>query len=131
MLTLLGFYQGTGSKLKRISRWRWLIGGGMTYWVPVSDRNSATISNIAKWEEAFRIFSRIYTEGNPSRAIELIQYNHIIHEAALEYPWESVYAYDREFHIHMSKYPSRNWGIILQQAWTLKVCRSGGGRTSH
>ena len=101
--------------------------GGMTYWVPVSDRNSATISNIAKWEEAFRIFSRIYTEGNPFRAIELIQYNHIIHEAALEYPWESVYAYDREFRIHMSKYPSCNWGIILQQAWTLKLHRSGVG----
>ena len=100
--------------------------GGFTYWVPVSDRNTTIISNIAKWEEAFRIYSRVYTEGNPSRATELIQYNHIIHEAALEYPWENVYSYDREFHIHMSRYPSRNWGIILQQAWTLKMKRTGG-----
>ena len=90
--------------------------GGMSYWVPINDRNSQNISNIAKWEEAFRIYSRIYTEGNPSRAIELIQYNHIINEVALEFPWESVYAYDREFRVHMSMYPSCNWGIILQQA---------------
>ena len=98
--------------------------GGLSYWVPVSERNTATISNIACWEEAFRIYSRIYTEGNPTQAIELIQYNHIIHEAALEYPWENVYVYDREFRIHMSKYPSCNWGIILQQAWTLKMKRT-------
>ena len=95
--------------------------GGLSYWVPVNDRGSANILNIAKWQEAFHIYSHIYTEGNLNRAIKLIQYNHIIHEAALEYPWESVYAYDHEFKIHMSKYPSRNWGIILQQAWTLKM----------
>ena len=62
--------------------------GGLSYWVPISDRNSSSISNIVKWEEAFRIFSSIYTEGNPSRGVELIQYCNIIHEAALEYPWE-------------------------------------------
>ena len=97
--------------------------GGLTYWVPISERTSGSISNIAKWEEAFRI----YTEGNPSRAVELIQYSHIIHEAALEYPWENVYSYDREFRLHMSKYPLRNWGIILQQTWTLKMQRQVGG----
>ena len=95
--------------------------GGLSYWVPISDSNLSSISNIAKWEEAFRIFSRIYTEGNQSWGVELIQYCHIIHEAALEYPWENVYAYNREFRIHISKYLSRNWGIILQQVWTLKM----------
>ena len=30
--------------------------GELTYWVPVSSRHSATVSNIAKWEETFRIF---------------------------------------------------------------------------
>ena len=98
--------------------------GGLSYWVPVSDRSSSSISNIARWEEAFRVYSRIYTEGNPLRATEFIQYNHIIHKAALEFPWESVYAYDREFRVYMSKFPNRNWGIILQQAWTLKMRRS-------
>ena len=104
--------------------------GGLSYWVPISDRNDQNISSIAKWEEAFHI----YTEGNPSHAIELIQYNHITHEAALDYPWDSVYAYDHEFRIHMSKYPNRNWGIILQQAWTLKMKRSytrGNGNNGH
>ena len=82
--------------------------GGLSYWVPINDRGNMSISNIARWEKAFRVYSRIYTEGNPSRAIELIQYNHIIHKVALEYPWENVYAYDRKFRIHMSKYPTRN-----------------------
>ena len=27
--------------------------------------------------------------------------------------------YDREFRRHMEKYPSRSWGVILQQAWTM------------
>ena len=105
--------------------------GGLSYWVPINDRGDGSINNIAKWEEAFRIYSRIYTEGNPGRAIELIQYSHIIHEEALEYPWESVYAYDREFRVHMSKHPSRNWGIILQQAWTLKMRKSQKGNGYH
>ena len=100
--------------------------GGFSYWVPLSERHSNSISNIAKWEEAFWIFSRIYTEGHPNRVVELIQYSHIIHEAALEYPWENVYSYDREFRIHMSKYPTRNWGLILQQAWTLKMRQQVG-----
>ena len=104
--------------------------GGLSYWVPVSERSSNTINNIAKWEEVFRIYSRIYTEGNPTRGVELIQYSHIIHKAALEYPWENVYSYDREFRIHMSKYPLRNWGVILQQVWTLKMRRQVG-TSSH
>ena len=98
--------------------------GGLSYWVPLSERNNSAISSIAKWEQAFRIFLKIYVEGNPSRAEELIQYNYIIHEASADYPWESVYSYDREFRLHMSKFPNRNWGIILQQAWTLKMNHS-------
>ena len=29
--------------------------------------------------------------------------------------------YDKDFRIHMSKHPERNWGIILQQAWSLRL----------
>ena len=108
--------------------------GGISYWVPIAERSAGAINSINKWEWAFRIFLKIYVEGNPSRAEELIQYNHIIHEAAGEYPWESVYAYDREFRIHISKFPTRNWGIILHQAWTLKMKRHGasaGGSSSN
>lgn len=35
------------------------------------------------------------------------------------YQWDNVYTYDKEFRIHMSHYPQRNWSIILQQAWSM------------
>ena len=35
--------------------------------------------------------------------------------------WENVYAYDRDFRLHLSVHPDRNWGIILQQAWMMRM----------
>ena len=96
--------------------------GGMTYWVPVSDRETAgTISGFAKWEQVFRVYANIYTTKFPSKASELIQYSHIIHTATSTYIWDNVYQYDREFRLHMSRHPQRSWAIILQQAWNLRL----------
>ena len=89
---------------------------GKTFWKPSSLYEGVTINNIAKWEQAFRVFADIYTRAHPHRATELIQYNHIIHMTASTYVWDNVYLYDKDFCIHMSNYPERNWGIILQQA---------------
>ena len=50
--------------------------------------------------------------------------------------WENVYAYDMDFRIHMSRHPERSWGIILQQAWSMRLqdrinkFTNGGGRTN-
>ena len=98
----------------------------MSFWVPLSDK-TAVITNLCRWDQAFRIYSKIYLEGNAGRAAEIIQYSHIIHEAAIDFPWESVYAYDREFRAHMGKHPTSSWAIILQQAWTLKMKRNQPG----
>ena len=49
----------------------------------------------------------------------MIQYNHLICTASASYIWENIYQYDREFRVHMAKFPERSWGQILQQAWTL------------
>ena len=89
--------------------------GGSTYFVPVSDRETAGgIHNFSKWEQAFRVFSNIYTKAYPFKAVQLIQYNHTIHSAAQAFQWDNVYRYDKEFHMHMSNFPHRSWGIILQ-----------------
>ena len=93
--------------------------GGLTYFMPVSDRENASINSFGKWEQAYHVFSNIYTRAHPSKATELIQYNHIIHYASTSFIWENVYMYDREFHMHMSHYPSHSWAIILQQAWSM------------
>ena len=79
------------------------------------------IGSFYKWEQAFRVFSTIYTDAYPNRAKQLIQYNHIIYSASLTFVWNNVYAYDIDFRLHMSENPDRNWGIILQQAWTLHM----------
>ena len=97
---------------------------GHTYFIParggaMGSENS--ISNFLRWEQAFRVYSNIYTSKNPSRASELIQYNHIIHTASMAFHWDNVYLYDKEFRIHMAMYPRRSWAIILQQAWTMRM----------
>ena len=43
------------------------------------------------------MFANVYTKEFPSRANELIQYNHVIYMASMSYTWENVYMYDREF----------------------------------
>ena len=93
--------------------------GGYTYFVPVSDRETSSINGFSKWEQAFRIFSNIYTRAYPHKAMELIQYNHIIYTVATTYVWENVYKYDREFRMHLSNFPQRSWSVILQQAWAM------------
>ena len=35
--------------------------GGHTYWVPARDHNLAAVSSYARWEQAFRVYSDIFT----------------------------------------------------------------------
>ena len=93
--------------------------GGLLYFVPVADRDTTSIHNFNKWEQAFCVFSNIYTHEYPHRATELIQYNQVIFSAAQNFVWENVYHYDREFRVHLSNFPYRSWSVILQQAWTM------------
>ena len=85
--------------------------------------------------QAFRIYSNIYLQAHPTWATELIQYNHIFSTASSSYHWVNVYTYDKEFHMHMAKYPLRNLSIILQQAWTMflkdRFKGRSGGETTH
>ena len=96
-----------------------IVRNGRTFWSPVTE--SVTISNFARWEQAFRVFSNIYTRRFPQKAGELIQYNHIIHSISLTYIWENVYSYDKEFRIHLSKHPQQSWAVILQQTWSMRL----------
>ena len=93
--------------------------GGFTYWVPLSDREKTSINSLDHWDAAFRVYQKIYTSKHPTRSTELVEYSHVIHTIANVFTWQNVYKYDREFRVHMDKHPERNWGIILQQAWSL------------
>ena len=94
---------------------------GHTYWIPASEKEVGSITSYGKWDQAFRVFSMIYVETHPAKAKELMQYNHMIYSASLSFVWDNVYAYDIDFRLHLSKYPERNWGIILSQAWTMRL----------
>ena len=96
---------------------------GQTYWVPAnsSSRQNNEINGFVRWEQAFRVFSDIYSRRHPTRTTELIQYNHLINTAALTFSWENVYLYDREFRRHMARHPQHSWAIILQQAWMVRL----------
>ena len=98
-----------------------IVRQGKTFWKPAT-QDGVVINSLAKWEQAFRVFTDIYTRAHPHHANELIQYQHIIHTTAATYVWENIYLYDKDFRIHMSKFPTQNWGIILQQAWNLRLC---------
>ena len=95
-----------------------------------AERDTGGITSLYKWEQAFRVFSNIYTQTHPSRAIELIQYNHIICIAAMSYSWDNVYTYDREFRTHLGTYPDQSWSIILQQAWSMCLKDRIGGNSN-
>ena len=92
---------------------------GQSYWVPVND--SIAINNYAKWELAFRVYIDIYSRAHPLRLSELIQYKHITHTISSQFVWENVCDYDKDFRIHMARHSRRNWGIILQQAWSMRL----------
>lgn len=103
-----------------------VIKNGQSFWVPVSESESVNINNFSKSEQAFRVYVNIYTKGNTDRAGELIQYNYVIHSISLSYVWDNVYAYDKEFRLHLSSHPQRSWAIILQQAWSMKQVNERG-----
>ena len=110
--------------------------GGLSYWVPLADRENTSVNSSYRWEQAFRVFANIYSDAYPGKSGELIQYNHVIHTASQTFSWENVYRYDREFRIHMSKHHlTRSWAVILQQAWSMclkdKVNNAGGNGSKN
>ena len=96
-----------------------VIKNGKTYWSPVGD--AITINTFARWEQAFRVYANIYTRKFPQKSGDLIEYNHIIHSIAQTYVWENVYAYDKDFRMHIARHPERSWAVILQQAWSMNL----------
>ena len=109
---------------------------GQAYVVPSTDKDNK-ITNIRKWEQAFRIYAAIYSQANPDRAAEIWQYVHVINTAASSYMWENVACYDMTFRHLMAANPNRSWAKIYSQGWSLAMrdpipmARSGGSGFQH
>ena len=101
---------------------------GQVFWQTPND--APGIYNFNKWEQAFRVYSRVYSNYHPYRVSELIQYANDIHTASLTFTWENVYTYDKEFRLHIAKHPMRSWSVILQHAWNLRMKDRIGNQSS-
>ena len=93
---------------------------GSTFFIPAVDKE-AKISNVRKWEQAFRVYAAIYSRANPHRAAEIWQYVYTINLAASSFVWDNVANYDFTFRQLMAKYPSRSWALIYNQMWNLAM----------
>ena len=89
--------------------------------VTAADKDLGVINSYSMWNQAFCVFTNIYTSRFPYKAVELTQYNHVIRTAASTYKWSNVYRYDIDFRIHMSRNPLRSWSVILQLSWSLRL----------
>ena len=86
-LIIKKFSENTENRMQLVNR------DGTSYFVPTTDRETK-IDGIEKWEQAFRVYTTIYCEANPSRAGEILQYVDIIHRAATIFNWDNVAKYD-------------------------------------
>ena len=82
------------------------------------------INSIRKWDSAFRVYATIFTEANPHRASELLQYVQVIHLAAANNPWENVSYYDFTFRQLMATKPWRSWAKTYTQGWNIAFTNS-------
>ena len=107
--------------LEEDHRMQLIVKEGKSYFVPANEHENTSITGVNKWDQAFRVYSHVYARANPLRAAELIQYSHVIHSIAQTFTWDNVYNYDKDFRLHMSKHPKRNWSLIQQQAWSMRL----------
>ena len=101
---------------------------GEKFAIPCKIRDNK-ITNVRKWEQAFRVYATIYSQANPHRAAEIWQYVDIINQAAYKFNWESVAKYDFIFRHLMEKKPHRSWARTYTQVWTMELC-AGTSRDS-
>ena len=103
---------------------RWQMGRnseGYPVWEPCDDKETR-ITNIYRWDQAFRVYATIYSKENPARAAEIWQYIESIHNAAKIYCWDNVANYDYCFRQLMSDNPDRSWAKPYLQMWTTTLC---------
>ena len=93
---------------------------GSTYWGP--PERESRISNVRRWEQAFRVYAAIYCNANPDRSAEIWQYVYVINTATVSCVWENVYFYDFTFRQLMAEKPNRSWAKTYTQLWNLAMC---------
>ena len=102
------------------SRLEWVHKDAATFLAPMSNKDTK-ISNVKRWDQAFRIYATFNCGANPNRAKEIWQYVDVIHTATTAYCWENVYNYDVTFRHLMEFNPSRSWAVTYSHMWNLSL----------
>ena len=116
---LLPKCNGTGTNTAE-GRLEWVSKDGMTFLSPAQDKEQK-ITNIRKWDQAFRVYAAIYCNANPSHAGEIWQYIYVINSAVNSYQWDNVTFYDMTFRQLMAERPGRKWSKLYNQVWQLAL----------
>ena len=75
----------------------------------------------AAWNKAFHMFTEIYCMKYPDSSIKLLQYSGHLNNLAGKFPFDQVYAYDKEFRADLEWFPDKPWDQIDQQLWSLTL----------
>ena len=106
--------------------------GGEMFLAPA--RKTNRINSVRCWDDAFRIYATIFTQSNPDRASELLQYVQVIHTAAANNSWDSVAFYDFTFRQLMAVKPWRSWAKTYTQGWNIAFSHgnvNGSGKANN
>ena len=67
------------------------------------------------------MFTEIYCMKYPDRSIKLLQYSGHLNNLVGKFPFDQVYAYDKEFRADLEWFPDKPWDQIDQQLWSLTL----------
>ena len=116
---------------------QWVLEEGETFLAPAGDRDNK-ITQVKRWDQAFRVYATIYCGAHPDRSKEIWQYVDVIHTAAASFVWENVSTYDVSFQHLMEFNPQRSWSTTYNQMWNLCMKEhlpprggSGNGKTNN
>ena len=116
-------------KLGEDNRMEMVNRDGMTFFVPATDKD-CSITNVRRWDQAFRIYAAIYCKANPTRSAEIWQYVYTIHTAASSFSWENVAWYDYTFRQLMAVKPKCSWAKTYLQFWNLAMRNPINGQSN-
>ena len=89
---------------------------GVPEWVETN--TSKEIPNFNIWAKAFRTYAAIYVAKYPEKAVDMLKYEHMIHDASLRFQWTAVLTYDVYFREYISADPTVSWGITNSELYT-------------
>ncbi len=70
------------------------------------------ITNWDQWVWAYHTYASIMVQYFPHRSLEMIKYEHVIHDASQRFEWDAMMYYDVQFCLNMAENPEKSWGTM-------------------